>query len=112
MATVARLLESLGDSILIPFQQIILVVQSAAAVMAEYLDSYGFRCINELKLEEYSLRDRPEMVFQVLRNYLQLEDQSVLDVEAMKQREQTVGSEQIQLSPGLVKRLQELGYLR
>lgn len=62
-------------------------------MMAEYLDLYGFRCMNELKLEEYSLRDRPQMVYQVLRNYLQLEDQSVLDVDAMHAREQKIRRE-------------------
>ncbi len=59
-------------------------------MMESYLDLYGFRCMNELKLEEYSLRDKPEMVYQVLRNYLKLEDQSVLDVDAMHQREQKI----------------------
>ncbi|MDP1563865.1 MAG: PEP-utilizing enzyme, partial [Pirellulaceae bacterium] len=58
-------------------------------MMATYLKLYGFRCMNELKLEEFSLRDRPQMVYQVLRNYLRLEDRSALDVEAMHQREQT-----------------------
>ena len=62
-------------------------------MMDTYLDLYGFRCMNELKLEEYSLRDKPEMVFQVLRNYLQLKDQSVLDVDAMHQREQKIRRE-------------------
>jgi pyruvate,water dikinase len=35
-----------------------------------YLDEYGFRCMNELKLEEPTLRDRPEFAFQVIRNYV------------------------------------------
>ncbi len=58
-----------------------------------YLELYGFRCMDELKLEEYSLRDRPHLVYQVLRNYLSLDDPSVLDVEAMKEREQRVRQE-------------------
>lgn len=57
-------------------------------MMATYLKLYGFRCMNELKLEEFSLRDRPQMVYQVLRNYLRLEDRAALDVEAMHKREQ------------------------
>ncbi len=57
-------------------------------LMATYLKLYGFRCMNELKLEEFSLRDRPHLVYQVLRNYLRLEDRSALDVQAMHEREQ------------------------
>ena len=62
-------------------------------MMQEYLKLYGFRCMNELKLEEYSLRDRPFAVYQVLRNYLALEDKSALDVDAMHEREQRVRRE-------------------
>ena len=40
------------------------------AAFARYLDEYGFRCMNELKLEEPTLRDRPEFAYQVLRNYV------------------------------------------
>ncbi len=60
------------------------------ARMQLYLQRYGFRCMNELKLEEYSLRDRPHVVYQVLRNYLSLADSSALDVDAMQVREQQV----------------------
>src|SRR5688572_22199956 len=41
-----------------------------AAAFATYLDEYGFRCMNELKLEEPTLRDRPEFAYQVIRNYV------------------------------------------
>ena len=58
--------------------------------MQQYLALYGFRCMNELKLEEYSLRDRPELVYQLLRNYLILDDPSALDVERMGIREQEI----------------------
>ncbi len=58
-----------------------------------YLDLYGFRCMDELKLEEYSLRDRPHLVYQVLRNYLSLNDPTALDVSAMQAREQKVRRE-------------------
>jgi pyruvate,water dikinase len=59
----------------------------------EYLRLYGFRCMDELKLEEYSLRDRPHLVYQVLRNYLALNDAAAIDVAAMEQREQKVRRE-------------------
>lgn len=60
------------------------------ADMQQYLDLYGFRCMNELKLEEYSLRDRPYLVYQMLRNYLALNDPDALDVERMQQREKKI----------------------
>jgi len=59
-------------------------------LMRTYLDLYGFRCMNELKLEEYSLRDRPHVVYQVIRNYLRLNDPAALDVRAMEVREQQI----------------------
>lgn len=58
--------------------------------MQRYLDLYGFRCMNELKLEEYSLRDRPEVVYQMLNNYLALDDPTALDIDAMERREQAI----------------------
>ena len=43
---------------------------SFRAGFEEYLQLYGFRCMNELKLEEPTLRDRPDFAFQVLKNYV------------------------------------------
>jgi pyruvate,water dikinase len=62
-------------------------------LMQRYLDLYGFRCMNELKLEEFSLRDRPHVVYQVIRNYLKLDDPAALDVAAMGKREQRIRHE-------------------
>ena len=59
-------------------------------LMRTYLDLYGFRCMHELKLEEYSLRDRPEQVYQVIRNYLSLDNSPVLDTEAIEGHEQEI----------------------
>jgi pyruvate,water dikinase len=61
-----------------------------AAKIARYLDLYGFRCVNELKLEEHSLRDRPAFLYQVLRNYL---GGGELDVAAMEARERRIRHE-------------------
>jgi pyruvate,water dikinase len=55
----------------------------------EYLEKYGFRCMNELKLEEFSLRDKPERVFEHLKNYLNVPLES-LDLDLMHKREQSV----------------------
>jgi phosphohistidine swiveling domain-containing protein len=46
--------------------------------------------MNELKLEELSLRDRPDFLYQVLRNYLALGNAGSLDVAAMEAREQRI----------------------
>lgn len=35
-----------------------------------YLDEFGFRAMNELKLEEPSLKENPEFVFSILKNYV------------------------------------------
>jgi len=64
-----------------------------AAAIARYLDLYGFRCVNELKLEEFSLRDRPAFLYQILRNYLAADDSSGLDAAAMEDREQRIRRE-------------------
>ncbi len=60
------------------------------AAFNRYLGLYGFRCMNELKLEEYSLRDRPDFVYTILRNYLSLNRPEALDVGAMAEREQQI----------------------
>jgi hypothetical protein len=49
--------------------------------------------MNELKLEEYSLRDRPEQVYRVLRNYLKLNDPAVLNAARIEAREQGIRHE-------------------
>ena len=44
--------------------------QPFARALGELLDRYGDRCMGELKLESHTLRDDPEFVVRVLRNYL------------------------------------------
>ncbi|HEX2223191.1 MAG TPA: PEP/pyruvate-binding domain-containing protein [Thermoanaerobaculia bacterium] len=54
-----------------------------------YLDLYGFRGMNELKLEEPAVRDRPAFLYQVIRNYL-AGDAANLDLAAQEKREQEI----------------------
>ncbi|MEM8961337.1 MAG: PEP/pyruvate-binding domain-containing protein [Acidobacteriota bacterium] len=61
---------------------------SFAAQIDDYLERYGFRCVDELKLEEPSLHDRPAFVFQILANYLR-HDQP-LDLDASLERERAI----------------------
>ena len=56
------------------------------AEIRRYLDLYGFRGVNELKLEEPSVKDRPAFVYQILRNYL-TGDPAALDLAVVGERE-------------------------
>ncbi|MBC7545088.1 MAG: hypothetical protein H7338_20370 [Candidatus Sericytochromatia bacterium] len=61
-----------------------------AAIRADWIDymqRYGDRCMNELKLEEPSLREQPAFLLQMLRNYLAMPS---LDIAAMEAREHAV----------------------
>lgn len=62
------------------------------AEIRRYLDLYGFRGVNELKLEEPSVKDRPAWVYQILRNYL-TGDPASLDLSAIGEREQRIRRE-------------------
>jgi pyruvate,water dikinase len=57
--------------------------------MRQYLVLYGFRGMNELKLEEPAVRDRPAFLYQVIRNYL-AGDLASLDLAAQEHREQDI----------------------
>ncbi|MFN8369901.1 MAG: PEP-utilizing enzyme [Bacteriovoracaceae bacterium] len=58
----------------------------------QYLDLYGFRCINELKLEEDSLKDNPRFIFGIIRNYLKKEEMNLKEMEE-KEREKRYNAE-------------------
>ena len=64
-----------------------------ASSIEHYLDLYGFRCVNELKLEEHSLKDRPAFLYQVLQNYLGMDNQGALEVGAADRRERRIRAE-------------------
>jgi pyruvate,water dikinase len=63
-----------------------------AEAVAEYLKLYGFRCVNELKLEEPSLHETPEFVYQMIANYVRM-DASLLDLTAQDAREKAIRAE-------------------
>jgi pyruvate,water dikinase len=64
-------------------------ITSFLEAIYEFLDRYGDRCMNELKLEEKNLEDDPKFVFAVVKNYLRQKD---LSLEAMEAREREVRS--------------------
>jgi pyruvate,water dikinase len=55
-----------------------------------YLKRYGFRCVDELKLEQPSLEDRPAFLYQMIANYLAMQDDAALDPEAAFERERRI----------------------
>jgi pyruvate,water dikinase len=78
-----------------------------AAMLERYLRDHGLRCPNELKLEEPTLRDRPDRVFDVLKLYRASAATGGLDAvgEAARAREIRARAEARALgSLGLVRR--------
>ncbi|NBW80871.1 phosphoenolpyruvate synthase [bacterium] len=53
----------------------------------EFLDVYGFRCVNELKLEERDLHDDPSFALEAVASYVRMKSYSI---EAMEQREREI----------------------
>ena len=53
----------------------------------DYLERYGYRCMEELKLESTSLKDDPTFIIRMVRNYVGRTD---IDVDAMHERERAV----------------------
>jgi pyruvate,water dikinase len=66
--------------------------------LTRYLDRYGDRCMEELKLETATLRDDPTFVIAMLRNYFNRPD---LTIQALEEREQAVrGQAERDFKPG------------
>jgi pyruvate,water dikinase len=63
--------------------------RAIAETVRRYLDKYGFRCMNELKLEEPSLHETPEFVYQMIVNYVRM-DAGLLDLAAIEAREKKI----------------------
>jgi pyruvate,water dikinase len=53
----------------------------------EYLGAYGFRCVNELKLEEKDLHDDPTFIVNALRSYVRAK---TFDIGALEARESEI----------------------
>jgi pyruvate,water dikinase len=84
-----RLFEENSDA------EVLAAVESGAfpsfqAWLTDYLDRFGDRCMEELKLETKTLRDDATFVVAMLRNYLSRADLSVAELEA---REATLRAE-------------------
>jgi phosphohistidine swiveling domain-containing protein len=55
-----------------------------------YLEEYGFRCINELKLEEPSLHETPEFIYQCIKNYLEMDNLDSVNPDFIEKREKDI----------------------
>ena len=58
-----------------------------AAMLSEFLDLYGFRSVNELKLEEPDLHDDPTFVISAIARYVR---DTSYDIDAMIEREKAI----------------------
>jgi pyruvate,water dikinase len=58
--------------------------------LSEFLDRFGFRCVNELKLEVLDLHDDPSFVIQSLISYVRTKS---YNVEEMEKREKDIRSQ-------------------
>lgn len=57
------------------------------AAVEQYIDHYGFRCMNEMKLEQRDLHQDPAFLFTCLKNYLR---SGVADLETHSRREREI----------------------
>lgn len=55
-------------------------------MLKEYLDEYGFRTMNELKLEEPTLIEKPHFMFSILKNYINLQNFEFSDMSGSKEK--------------------------
>lgn len=63
---------------------------AVARQVEDYLDRYGFRCMNELKLEEPSLREEPRFIFQMLKNYVSIDASRLPDPNTQLEKERAI----------------------
>src|SRR5436189_4533207 len=82
IADLARPNDALRDAITRGDLKAARVHEKFAQQFDRYLELYGFRGMNELKLEEPPLRDRPDVVLSFIRNYLVNEVKAQPDVRA------------------------------
>jgi pyruvate,water dikinase len=69
-------------------------VQRVLLKFGEFLDRFGFRCVNELKLEEPDLHDNPEFVVDAVAGYVRTKS---YNISALEERERKIreGAESI-----------------
>jgi pyruvate,water dikinase len=71
----------------------------------EFLDRYGFRCINELKLEEKDLHDDPSFVIEAISAYVRRKAYSIAQMEERERAIRTKAEAQVRSRLGGVRLL-------
>lgn len=61
----------------------------------EFLDLYGFRCVNELKLEEPDLHDDPSFALEAVASYVRMKSYSVAAMEAREREIRTAAEKRV-----------------
>jgi len=61
--------------------------QDFLAKVEDYIDRFGFRCMNEMKLEEFDLGSDPKFLFVCIKNYL---NAGITDLAEYEQREKNL----------------------
>lgn len=82
--------ETHKDSEIWPHLQQDASLASMRALVQDFLDKYGYRCMNELKLEEKNLKEDPSFVFAMVKNYLKRDS---LDIQMMEANEKRIRNE-------------------
>jgi rifampicin phosphotransferase len=70
-----------------------------------FLDSYGFRCVNELKLEEPDLHDDPSFVINLIAGYIRTKSYSIEEMEKRETEIRKRAEELVEERIGHFKRL-------
>lgn len=55
-------------------------------LIQDFLERYGFRCINELKLEEPDLHQDPRFIYEAISSYIRSQSYSIEDMEKREQK--------------------------
>lgn len=58
-----------------------------AAAVERYLELFYFKGLHEMKMEDVTFRDRPDLLYRMIQGYLEQDDPAALDPQAWQERE-------------------------
>lgn len=73
--------------------------------LRDFLDRYGFRCVNELKLEEPDLHDNPSFAIGAIASYVRMKSYMLEDMEKRERAIRTTAEDRARLGLNFPKRL-------
>ncbi|MCX8131509.1 MAG: PEP-utilizing enzyme [Clostridia bacterium] len=74
-------------------------------ILKQYISEYGFRCMNEMKLEEDTLKENPAFLFTMIKNYLR---KPAIDLQDMSRKEREIRLKAEQMLFSRIKGRQKL----